>query len=307
MASMLPRGFDILGIASSLGEIRIDVPNDFPTFAPVLEKTGMPFLYATGKSSLELAYESASELLGRGVIDPKQVGCLVVVTQSPDEHLPALSCRLQDRLNLGNGVLAFDINQGCSGFVQALLLAVGLLASIEHCLIITVDRYRSKLSSNDRSTQSVFSDASAAVLVTASNQLEIRYSRHHTDGSAAEKLQQPLGQSLHMSGADVFLWTKRVVGPMIRELAEAMANGAGPPQFAFLHQASKLVLDGLVPALSPNVAVPRNLGRIGNTVSSSIPMLLEKHLNEFRTTNSLLCGFGVGLSATALGVVRSST
>ena len=303
MNSVGHRGFDILGVASSLGETQIDVHRDLPEYRPVLEKTGIPFLYASDKCSLDLAYESASLLLSRGLVNPSDIGGLIVVTQSPDEHLPSLSCRLQSRLSLRSHILAFDINQGCSGFVQALLLAECLLPTIQHCLIVTVDRYRSKLSTSDRSTQSVFSDASAAVLMSTAPRLRISHFRQHTDGSGADKLQQPLGQNLHMSGADVFLWTKRVVGPMIQELAKTMGEAGTPPTIAFLHQASKIVLDGLTPKLPSDVSAPRTLHKVGNTVSCSIPLLIEERVEEFRNRASILCGFGVGLSATALGVV----
>lgn len=296
-------GFDVLGIASSLGENRIDIRKDLPEFGPVLDKTGIPYLYSTGKSSLDLAYESAAKLLSQNLVSPDDIGGLIVVTQSPDEHLPSLSCRLQSRLNLRNHVLAFDINQGCSGFVQALFIAECLLPTIKHCLIVTVDRYRSKLSVGDRSTQSIFSDASATVLLTVEPKLRVGQILQHTDGSGADKLHQPLGESLHMSGADVFVWTKRVVGPMIQELANTMGESGAPPTIAFLHQASKIVLDGLSLSVPSDVLMPRNLDKVGNTVSCSIPLLLETQLDQFRSRASILCGFGVGLSATALGIV----
>jgi len=46
----------------------------------------------------------------------------------------------------------------------------------------------------------------------------------------------------------------------------------------------------------PENKVPVKLIRHGNTVSSSIPLLLEDHLFDEGVKRILLCGFGVGLS-----------
>ncbi len=45
-----------------------------------------------------------------------------------------------------------------------------------------------------------------------------------------------------------------------------------------------------------NQKVPFMAADYGNTVSSSIPMMLEKYLQEENVKNILLSGFGVGLS-----------
>ena len=39
-----------------------------------------------------------------------------------------------------------------------------------------------------------------------------------------------------------------------------------------------------------------NLNETGNTVSSSIPIILKEKLNKIKGDHILLCGFGVGLS-----------
>ena len=66
------------------------------------------------------------------------------------------------------------------------------------------------------------------------------------------------------------------------------------------HQASKLTLDSLAKALKiSNDKIYTNIENIGNTVSSSIPILLKDAMEE-KTIKSgdlmVLSGFGVGLS-----------
>ena len=73
-------------------------------------------------------------------------------------------------------------------------------------------------------------------------------------------------------------------------------------QFVF-HQASKLVIDKLTKILElDKKKVFKNYDKIGNTVSSSIPIALEnlKKNNMIKKNQKImLVGFGVGLSAAA--------
>ena len=64
----------------------------------------------------------------------------------------------------------------------------------------------------------------------------------------------------------------------------------------YLHQGSKFILDTLTKSLKlDKKKVPIKLNNIGNTISSSLPIVLEK--TKFKKNKiSILCGFGVGLS-----------
>ena len=64
--------------------------------------------------------------------------------------------------------LTFDINQGCSGFVQAFCILEKLIKFYKNTLLVTVDKYRSKLNIDDRSTNAVFSDGATATYLTNS-------------------------------------------------------------------------------------------------------------------------------------------
>ena len=67
-----------------------------------------------------------------------------------------------------------------------------------------------------------------------------------------------------------------------------------------LHQASKYIIDNLCKRMKLDIQkVPFLVEDYGNTVSSSIPILLMKYLNKYDKKNILICGFGVGLSAAA--------
>ena len=50
----------------------------------------------------------------------KEIDGVLYVSQSPTTPLPTRACLIQDKLGITRNSLAFDINQGCSGFVYSL-------------------------------------------------------------------------------------------------------------------------------------------------------------------------------------------
>src|SRR5258707_2241924 len=62
-------------------------------------------------------------------LDRETVGLLLVVTQNPDFKLPHTAALVQHKLNLRKTTATFDLNLGCSGYVYALSVAKGLMAT----------------------------------------------------------------------------------------------------------------------------------------------------------------------------------
>jgi 3-oxoacyl-[acyl-carrier-protein] synthase-3 len=106
-----------------------------------------------------------------------------------------------------------------------------------------------------------------------------------------------------MAGADVFLWTRNKVAKQIAVLIEHETLAGRAPHTIFLHQASKLVVDSLKGLLPKSITIPTNFEAVGNTVSSSIPILLTANLDVLSRPGSLLlAGFGVGLSSSVVAI-----
>jgi len=299
-------GFSIVDIQYEIGEIEIDVLRDFPEYEAVLQKTGMPKLFRSDRPIEDLATAAAQRLLSHHEDFRFEVGCLIVVSQSSDFHLPSIACAVHHKLGLSPSTMAFDINQGCSGFVQAISVAEALLTSNRCVLVVTADKYRSKLRPGDRSTESVFSDAAAATLVCRGGPLCVTHQSHLTDGSGRQFLVQRIGDTLSMSGANVFVWTRSKVLRQIQSVIESESSLGRRPESIYLHQASHLVVDSIRKLLPTDINIPLDVSRYGNTVSSSIPILLSNELTAFnQSRNSLLAGFGVGLSSSVISISRS--
>lgn len=298
-------GFAISAISSEFGEIEILLKEKYPEFLNVISKTGIERVFETKRSATELAIRALNKLFTESNLRKEEVGCLIYVSQSPSFFLPSGACVLQDKCDLPKSVMAFDLAQGCSGFVQALSLASKLVQQFENVVIVCADAYRSKLDPADRSTALLFSDAASAILVTSEQKLSILAESHLTDGSGSNFLFHKVPayneeEFLHMAGAEVLLFAKKCVPSEIKNALDKCGIETSEVSKWFVHQASRLVLDNLDYRIAPNVGVERNLEHIGNTVSSSIPILLQSRLSELNEGINVLCGFGVGLSIATL-------
>ena len=184
-------------------------------------------------------------------------------------------------------------------------MASKLIIDYEYVVIVCCDTYRSKLDHLDRSTSTIFSDGATATLIQRGGNLRIAGHTHISDGSGADLLFHSRNPDkndgkLFMAGGDVLLFTKRVV---FRQAEETLLRAnvlLAEVDLVLAHQASKLVLDELERRFGSELAFPRNIEKFGNTVSSSIPLLIQNMLDEVNNSTSIMCGFGVGLSSSCL-------
>jgi len=107
-------------------------------------------------------------------------------------------------------------------------------------------------------------------------------------------------ENLYMNGAEIMEFTLKEVPKAMATLLEKKGCKKDDVDYFILHQANKFILDALRKKLKISEAkLPIFLEHCGNTVSSSIPIVLEHMLNNGIFGNEkklMLVGFGVGYS-----------
>lgn len=284
------------------------------TAEKIEQKTGIRNRHCADESmcSSDLAFAAAERLLDGARVDRTSIDFLLFCTQSPDYFLPTTACLLQDRLKLPKHCGALDFNLGCSGYVAGLGLAKGLIASDQasNILLLTGETYTRMISPLDRSLRTIFGDAGSATLISGSTEPErgVITTVYGTDGGGADKLiyrprafrePQAVGW-LEMSGRDVFAFTLEAVPELYRQLLGRAGLTSEDVDLVLLHQANEFMLNHLIAKLGlPREKCPILLENCGNTVSSTIPMLMESLQREGRLGEGqtlVLLGFGVGYS-----------
>jgi len=305
----------------------------FPTWSAekILDKTGIRErrIAAPGETASDLAFAAAEKLFEREPGLREDIDFLIFCSQAPDYVLPTTACVLQSRMGLRTSVGAIDINLGCSGFVYGLSLAAGMIAAgaASTILLLTADTYSKYINERDKSVRTLFGDGAAATLIRAgsgANGAAVGPFLFGTDGRGARDLIVESGgfrtprcaataieqtdrsgntrsaDNLYMDGARVMSFTLREVPRMYRDLLKAAGRTAQEVDHVVLHQANRFMLDALQHKMAiPDAKFPRHFEDIGNTVSSTIPFVLAKMLDNGQMasgTRIVLIGFGVGLS-----------
>lgn len=298
------------------------------TAEDIFTKTGIAQRHAAGPNECvsDMAVLAAEKLFRECGADRAAVQFLIMCTQTPDHLLPATACFVQHRLGLKNQCAAFDINQGCSGYIYSLGLASALIRSgMAECgLVLTGDNYTKFINPKDRSVRTLFGDAATATLVRAGDSPGLDHFVFGTDGAGARNLIIPAGgtrlprgeqtaqtvtdssgntrcqNDLFMDGPQIFSFTLKRVPELLSAVLAASGLQQADIDWFVLHQANRYMIEHLRQKLKiPPEKLVWFLENVGNTVSSTIPLALEHAAAEgrFRPGQRLfLAGFGVGYS-----------
>jgi 3-oxoacyl-[acyl-carrier-protein] synthase-3 len=230
---------------------------------------------------------------------PADIECLVVCTQNPHGHgIPHTSAVLHGRLGLTDHCACFDIGLGCSGYVYSLSVVSAFMQSngFSKGLLVTCDPYSKILNPADRNTIMLFGDGATVTLLSPEGQLVPTLFEFATRGADGPALHNDSGE-LFMNGRAVFNFSNTRVPEQIRKLLHRAELTVDDVDWFIFHQGSRFIVDQLTRRLKvPPEKVPLRLLEHGNTVSSTIPLLLQEYLNGSAGHRFLLSGFGVGLS-----------
>ena len=286
----------------------------------IVERTGIRERHiARPEQTVAMLSQEASErALAAAEVEPAQLDAIVLATASPDRLLPSTACDLQALLGAENAA-AFDIAAACPGYVYALTVAEGLIASgqSEIVLVVGAEKLSTITDFQDRSTAILFGDGAGASVVRRTTRPGhgILSTFIKSDGRLAPLLYRPGGGSadpiservvcershfMKMAGREVF---KAAVLAMANACDEALRRaGITADQVDLLvpHQANLRIIEATAKhAGVPMSKVMVNIDRYGNTSSASIPLALEQAVNEGRVGPGsvvLMVAFGAGFT-----------
>jgi 3-oxoacyl-[acyl-carrier-protein] synthase III len=299
----------------------------------IASKTGIRErrIAADNETALDMAVRAVGHFFEEHNFDRNEIDFIILCSQSPEYLLPTSACILQERAGLPTHIGAFDMNLGCSGYIYGLGVAKGLIETgqAKNIMFVTSDTYSKYTHPKDKSVRTIFGDAATATLISAKKETDnsITYLGpfdYGTDGCGAENLIVPHGgakyprsekssveiedkdgnirspENLYMNGAEIFTFTLNRVPELIASLLGAAGLEEQEIDYFVFHQANKFVLDSIRKRSGiPEEKCLHYYETVGNTVSSSIPIVLyeadkgSKLLNE---TVIAAIGFGVGYS-----------
>jgi 2-oxoisovalerate dehydrogenase E1 component len=245
---------------------------------------------AEGETALSLAVSAAREALARdehGGLD--RIDALICCTTTPQLITPSMACLILHDLCAGGPVReipAHDVIAACCGYLYALSAAYDFTRSRPgaRVLVVSAEALSTVCDPTDFDTAPIFGDAATATIVSGPSALPDRpFGLLHRPvtsarGEPGKILRVPAagtGQSIHMNGLQVY---SEAVRQMIAHLKRACDEAGVEPNALDLivpHQANARIIDDVRRRLGvPPERMAVELGEVGNTSSSSIPLVL---------------------------------
>ena len=275
----------------------------------------------------DLCEVAAKNLLIEMNINKETIGAFIFVTQTPDFFQPATAAYLHGILDLPEHCAAFDVNQGCTGYVYGLWLAFMMIEteSCENVLLLAGDTLSKIVNPKDSNVASLFGDAGTATLIEKTERDKKSFFTLNTNGKKFDTIIQPKGAfrkptseqihntrvfevsekrglgDLYMDGAEVFNFSLKIEPKAIKDMLELSSLSIDDVDYIVFHQANKYIISNIVRRLGvqQDKAPSETTGKYGNQSSASIPSTICDTLRseaEVKSIKVILSGFGVGLS-----------
>lgn len=252
----------------------------------------------SGETTAAMAVAAIRALQEKTGLDPGTVQALAIVTQNPDRNIPHLSAEVHGTLSLAPACACFDISLGCSGYVYGLSVLSSFMTAngMNRGILVTADPYSGIVDPADKNTSLIFGDGATATLLTDDPRYVAGLGSFGTLGSEADRLACQNGK-LYMNGRAVFNFAAKQVPADVMQVLQKNGIGLEEVDCFIFHQGSRYIVDTIANRLGVSPDKARfHAAEYGNTVSSSIPLILAGEMDNTANRTILLSGFGLGFS-----------
>lgn len=289
----------------------------------VVEATGFEKrrVAAPETTAADMCVRAAEDIFENSGIGRDSIEAVVFVSQYPDYVSPATACILQSRLGLPNSCAAFDVNQGCAGYVYGLWIASSLLSSgaCRRVLMLAGDTPNKIEPPSPVDSVPMFGDAGSATVLDFNPDAASMYFDTGTDGSGWDMIAckngmfrtppslsqfRPDGSydwGASMDKLAVVDFTLKRVPASVSAVLSRAGWDAGAVDAFLMHQANKLIIESIADALGGDYSKfpADSITKYGNLSCVSIPAIICDNFWE-RLRNGemslVMSGFGIGLS-----------
>lgn len=282
-------------------EMMVDTSDEWIT-----KRTGIKRRHiAKAESVVDLGYRASLMALANAGIEPGNLDFVIANTSTPDMLFPAVSCCLAERLGAVNAS-CFDVYAACTGFLTALDIADGYIASgkARNILVCSSEKLSALTDYTDRATCVLFGDGSGAFVLKSGERKHLLSSYLAARGSGAEYLYCKPGGYMFMDGREVYKFAVRAMPEAIEHALERAGLEIGDIDWIIPHQANARIIDSVVERFNlPREKVLMCLEETGNFSSASIPYIFNAKTREGGFSEGdkvLMVAFGAGLTFGAL-------
>lgn len=266
----------------------------------------------------DLGIQAAETLIEEMNINKDEIDALIYVVQRPDFSAPATAYYIHNKLNLPDNCAAYDVRQGCPGWVYGLWISHSMIESgaCKKILLVVADTPSANMDLENRISAPVFGDGGVATLVEYTNDENTSYFDIATKSEDYEAIINPAsGARLHqsfkkgissdyneplirpimtdsgyetklvfgqMDGLAVFQFTMNEVPKAIERIMKYADITQEKLSYLLLHQANKQIVQTIAESVQfPSEKAPFDaFTNFGNNTMCSIPTNINCVLKE---------------------------
>ncbi len=277
---------------------------------------------AEDETTSTMAAAAGRKALAEAGLAPEALNAIILASISPDTLVPAGAVYVQEALGALDA-FAFDVNAACTGFIYAVGMASGLIASgmYEHVLAMGAETLSRIVDYKDRNSCILFGDGAGAVVVSRAapssapgrSRLIDCYLR--SDGRSWGLIHIPAGGTrrptsaetvaarehyLRLNGKEVFKFATRTMVDLVERAVSRNHLTIHDLDLVIPHQVNIRIIEAAQKKLDiPPEKVFLNLDRYGNTSAASVPIALDEAVRSGRLRRGqlvLLVAFGAGMT-----------
>ena len=256
-----------------------------------------------GKNTSDLATIAALNAIEKANYDKDKIDLIIVATFTAELRSPSMACRVQAKLGLDKpGILAFDINAACTGFIYGLNIAEKMMhsGSYKSALVIGAEVISKFTDYKDRNTCVLFGDGAGAMIIEKDESKEVIF---NVQTKSDDDLILYVDDYVNMDGPKVYQFASRVIKSSVNGVLEYGNIDRSQIKKIIPHQANIRIIQSASKALKmPMESFYVNIHKYGNTSAASIPIALDEMLEEGTMEAGdkvILVGFGAGLTSGA--------
>ena len=280
----------------------------------ITTRTGIQARHLLSTEDLyDIAVDAANKAIKASGLRPDQIDFLLVSNVANRHVTPGLSCIIQKRI--GVTCAGLDINVACAGFVNALMLADGMIKAghAKNILIVCAEEPTKYCNWKERDCSVLFGDGAGAVVLTEGNAFkdvkltmisdrDVLYYERGMEPTPFED-KYIIGQPLVMKGKELFKTAVIESAKDIKNVLDYNHLTHEDIDWFLLHQANKRIIEGIRNIVGGSCAkYPTIIEKYGNTSSASIPILLDEMIAD----NKIKAGDKIVMSAFGAGFVSAA-
>ena len=280
----------------------------------ITSRTGIKTRHLLSTEDLyDLAVDAAVKAIRASGLRPDQIDFLLVSNVANRHITPGLSCIVQKRIGLTCAGL--DINVACAGFVNALMLADGMMKAgrAKNILILCAEEPTKYCDWHERDCSVLFGDGAGAVVLTEGNafkdvnltMISDRDVLYYARGMETTPFESKYvkGQPLVMKGKELFKTAVSESAKDINTILDRAHLSADDINWFMLHQANKRIIESIRNIVGgPEEKYPTIIQKYGNTSSASIPIMLDEMMADGKIHEGdkiVMSAFGAGFVSAA--------